>query len=129
MSVPMGVVDNTVDNVHRFFRLVDGRYWTQVESFYKYRDPAKTPHQHFELYRDSLETMKNSSLVATKLKTLAGKLVERLSYDEFITTFTGLLGKHEEKSAQSSVRGLYLGVASALTAKQSASKGNQGKVT
>jgi len=125
----MGFVDNTVDNVHRFFRLVDGRYWMQVESFYKYRDPAKTPHQHFEFYRNSLETIKNSTLVATKLKTHAGKLLERLLYDEFITTFTGLLGRHEEKSAQSSVRGLYLGVASALSAKQSGFKGNQGKAT
>ncbi|KAF8924402.1 hypothetical protein BGZ52_008252, partial [Haplosporangium bisporale] len=84
------------DNVHRFLRLADGRYWIQVESFYKYRDPVKTSYQHFELYRDSLETIKNRKIVATKLKTLAEKLLERLSYDEFITTFTGLLGKHEE---------------------------------
>ncbi|KAG0027239.1 hypothetical protein BGZ81_005779 [Podila clonocystis] len=125
MSVPMGVVDNTVDNVHRFFRMVDGRYWKQVESFYKYRDPAKTPHQHYELYYASLGAIKNSTLVDTKLKMNAGKLLERLLYDEFIATFTGLLGKHEEKSAQSSVRGLYLGVASALSAKSAVSKGNK----
>ncbi|KAF9313658.1 hypothetical protein BG003_004938 [Podila horticola] len=105
MSVPMGVVDNNVDSVHRFFRLVDGRYWKQVESFYKYRDPAKTPHQHYEYYHASLDTIKNSTLVDTKLKAYAGKLLERLLYDEFIATFTGLLGKHEEKSAQSSYDG------------------------
>ncbi|KAF9370293.1 hypothetical protein CPC16_003810, partial [Podila verticillata] len=86
----------STDNVHRFLRLADGRYWIQVESFYKYRDPFKTSYQHFELYRDSLETIMNRKIVATKLKTLAEKLLERLSYDEFITTFTGLLGKHEE---------------------------------
>ncbi|KAG0336144.1 hypothetical protein BG000_006887 [Podila horticola] len=126
MSVPMGVVDNTVDIVHRFFRLVDGRYWKQVESFYKYRDPAKTPHQHYEYYHASLDTIKSSTLVDTKLKAYAGKLLERLLYDEFIATFTGLLGKHEEKSAQSSVRGLYLGVASALSAKQAVAMGKQG---
>ncbi|KAG0032510.1 hypothetical protein BGZ82_006502 [Podila clonocystis] len=126
MSVPMGVVDNTVDNVHRFFRMVDGRYWKQIESFYKYRDPVKTPHQHYELYYASLGAIKNSTLVDTKLKMNAGKLLERLLYEEFITMFTGLLGKHEEKSAQSSVRGLYLGVASALSAKSTVSKGNQG---
>lgn len=122
----MGVVDNNVDSVHRFFRLVDGRYWKQVESFYKYRDPAKTPHQHYEYYHASLDTIKNSTLVDTKLKAYAGKLLERLLYDEFIATFTGLLGKHEEKSAQSSVRGLYLGVASTLSAKQVVAIGKQG---
>ncbi|KAF9333735.1 hypothetical protein BG006_003227 [Podila minutissima] len=67
-----------------------------IGSFYKYRDPAKTLHQHYELYHASLDTIKNSTLVETTLKVHAGSLLERLLYDEFIATFTGLLGKHEE---------------------------------
>ncbi|KAF9212704.1 hypothetical protein BGZ59_006403 [Podila verticillata] len=88
---------------------------------------VKTSYQHFELYRDSLETIKNRKIVATKLKTLAEKLLERLSYDEFITTFTGLLGKHEENRPSPRYADSTLAW-QARDSIQSGSKGNQGRL-
>ncbi|KAF9387789.1 hypothetical protein BGX21_000471 [Mortierella sp. AD011] len=93
-SIPMGTVDQSLDNVDRFFHLVDGRYWSQIELVFKHRDPSKTADQHYDSYHSSLNIIRNSTLVNAK--------------------------KDEQKSAQSSVRGLYLGVTNGLNVKRPA---------
>ncbi|KAF9993352.1 hypothetical protein BGZ80_005332 [Entomortierella chlamydospora] len=119
-SIPIGTVDQSLDNVDRFFHLVDGRYWSQIELVFKHRDPSKTADQHYDSYHSSLNIIRNSTLVNASLKDQAQKIFSRLLYTDFIATFTGLLEKDEQKSAQSSVRGLYLGVTNGLNVKRPA---------
>ncbi|KAF8984441.1 hypothetical protein BGZ46_007996 [Entomortierella lignicola] len=104
----MGTVGQSLVNVDRFFHLVDGRNWSQIELVFKHRDPSKTADQHYNSYHTSLNIIRNSEQVNASLKKQAQKIFDRLLYTNFIATFTGLLEKDEQKSAQASVRGLYL---------------------
>ncbi|KAF8923985.1 hypothetical protein BGZ58_002313 [Dissophora ornata] len=116
-SIPLGTVDQSLDNVDRFFHLVDGRYWSQAELVFKYRDLSKTADQHYDSYHSSLNIIRNSTLVNASLKNQAQKIFSRLLYTKFIANFTGLLEKAEWNAAQSSVRGLYLGITDGLNIK------------
>ncbi|KAF9190903.1 hypothetical protein BGZ51_008052 [Haplosporangium sp. Z 767] len=84
----------------------------------QYHDPSKTVDQHFESYRNSLDIIRKSTLVKANIKAQAQKLFVNLKYTEFIVAFSNLLEKVERDAAQSSVRGLYLGVANGLNTKR-----------
>ncbi|KAG0259104.1 hypothetical protein BG011_002841 [Mortierella polycephala] len=117
-SVPLGTASDAVENIDRFFHLVDARYWYQIEQFFRYHDPSKTVDEHFESYRSSLDIIRKSTLVKANIKAQAQKLFVNLKYTEFFDTFSSLLEKVERDAAQSSVRGLYLGVTNGLNTKR-----------
>ncbi|KAG0261121.1 hypothetical protein BG011_001334 [Mortierella polycephala] len=98
---------STNRKAHRFFRIIDARYWGQVEAFFKYRDVRKTADEHYQTYCSSLEKIAQSEQEEKTHRDKARAVLNGLSYDDFVTTFTRLNSRTEKELALDAATGFF----------------------
>ncbi|KAF9180760.1 hypothetical protein BGZ50_006015 [Haplosporangium sp. Z 11] len=102
------IVDTSANReAHRFFRIIDARYWGQVETFFKYRDVRKTADEHYQIYRGGLEKITQNEQEDKTRRDRARAVLNSLSYDDFVTTFTRLNSRTEKELALDAATGFF----------------------